>query len=1356
MRDAVRPLHDRLDLCTTADAARLRRRLEGLDHALRHGRHPRQNDQAFDAIAADLDRAVARAAARLASLPTPTFPEDLPIAARKDEIANLIREHQVVIVCGETGSGKSTQLPKICLELGRGVRGFIGHTQPRRIAARSIAQRLSEELGTPLGKAVGYKVRFTDRTSPDSFIKVMTDGILLAETQQDRLLLPYDTIIIDEAHERSLNIDFLLGFLKLLLPHRPDLKVIVTSATIDPQRFAAHFETAGVPAPIIEVSGRTYPVETRYRPLKSEDPDEADRTLEHAILDAVDEVSDPASPGHHGDILVFLPGEREIRETAEELSKHHVAGTGRHADKLEILPLYARLSADEQHRVFERKPGTRRIVLATNVAETSLTVPGITSVIDTGVARVLRYSTRSGVQGLPIERVSRASADQRAGRCGRVAPGVCIRLYSREDYEERDPFTPPEIVRTNLASVILQMKALRLGEVESFPFVEAPSPRAIQDGYATLTELHAIDDKGRLTQTGRLLARLPIDPRIARMVLAAEKEGCLAEVLVIAAALSVQDPRERSAEKRDAADKAQKKFINAHIRAETPPTDAPPIPGVARQNPADLDPSGSDFMVLVNIWNLFQRTRRDGTSGQLRKWCKEHYLGYMRMREWADVHAQLLRIVTEMGHAVKHDAAHADVADEGLIHRALLTGLLSNVGRYDEESREYAGAHGSKFSIHPGSAMAFSKARWIMAGERVRTTRVYARAVARIRPEWIEELAPHLVTRSYSEPVWNERTGTAHVFETVFLYGLEVIPRRRASLAQIDPAAARQLFINHALIDGKYHTDAPFVAHNRRLLDEAHRLEAKVRRRDLTADLSRRIDFYDRHLPSKVTGGGVFERWRHGAQKTNPRLLFMSLSDLLRDGASLPPDGHAPDSITLAAGTFPLSYQFQPGENDDGITIILPIGALGAIDPGPLEWLVPGWELDKASELLRGLPKEIRKAIGPAPQAAEAFIRSNPDRSTSMLAELASYLSRTVGVPVPLSAFSLGDLPNHLLMRALITDARGRPLASGRNITALREQLRSQIGESLSRARTPFNRSGLGDWEFGDIPETVEVDAGGARVPAYPALADEGRTVGLKLFDSPESARRTMRAGLRRLFALRVKGEIKAALDHAPGLARCVSLWGPHGKTAELHDTLTLMVAERAFLHASGEPPRTFTAFTTRIDEGFGSIVTAALDTVALVTPLLESLQRLALKLELLSGPRSLPEWQPALDGVRNQLDHLCPRGFLLDTHPNRLAQFPRYLRGIEARLEKVQIGKIAADQKWAAELRPHLRRWLDALPTADRLPEPARAALDEYRWMLEEYRLMLFAQEQRTGSHAPAISSRKLDEQWDRFAASR
>src|SRR5262245_59869089 len=863
--------------CMLRDQHTLRVRLQSI---LRRARDNKPFDQSLQRLMQDIERSATELSRRKATVPKPTYPEELPVVQKREEIACAIAAHQVVVICGETGSGKTTQLPKICLEMGRGIQGMIGHTQPRRIAARSVSMRIAQELSSPLGHAVGYKVRFSDKLSENTYIKLMTDGILLAETQGDRFLEQYDTIILDEAHERSLNIDFLIGYLKQLLPKRPDLKLIITSATIDPERFSRHFNNA----PIVMVSGRTYPVEVRYRPLQSEDTDEEDLEMEHGILEAVDELWKTNGPG---DTLIFLSGEREIRETAEMLRKHHPAGT-------EILPLYARLSADEQMRVFQSH-SKRRIILATNVAETSLTVPGIRYVVDPGVARISRYAPRTKVQRLPIEAISRASADQRKGRCGRVSEGVCVRLYSQDDYERRAQFTDPEILRTNLASVILQMKALKLGDIGEFPFIDPPDLRAVRDGYQTLHEIGAIDERNDLTEVGRMLSKLPIDPRIGRMVLAARDENVLDDVLIIAAALSVQDPRERPLDKQQAADEAHGKFRDEN----------------------------SDFLSFIKLWQWFHENSRHLSGSKLRKLCKENFVSFIRIREWHDIHAQIREIVGELGfkpHASPFPSPGMPGEGQGegsssnrrsfdkrrqaptptlprrtggggnaeAIHRALLVGLLSNIG-VKTESFEYNGARGMKFHLFPGSTLFNRKPQWLMAAEIVETTKLYARTIAPIRPEWVERLAPHLLKKSYSDPHWQAHTGHVMAFEKVTLYGLTLIPRRSVHYGPIDPKISRQMFIQHALVDGDCYTDGKFFRHNQELMEEIQTIENKSRMRDLLVDVQARFDFYDKRIPPGVYNGPLFEKWRRQAEAQSPKLLFMSKHDLMNyDAADLP------------------------------------------------------------------------------------------------------------------------------------------------------------------------------------------------------------------------------------------------------------------------------------------------------------------------------------------------------------------------------------------------------------------------------------------------------------------------------------
>jgi ATP-dependent helicase HrpA len=898
-------LQARLSDCSIRDRASLARRLRGLRQRSREGKPV---DRGLEQLAAEVDAAAARLRERRAALPVPTFDDSLPISAHRDAIAAAIRAHQVVVVCGETGSGKTTQLPKICLSLGLGAAGLIGHTQPRRIAARSVAARIAAELQTTVGGQVGYKVRFSDRTGPNAFVKLMTDGILLAETQSDRPLEQYEVIILDEAHERSLNIDFLLGYLKRLLPRRPDLKLIITSATIDPERFSRHFDRA----PIVEVSGRSYPVELRYRPLTADDEDERDRDLQQAILDAVDEVWREGP----GDILVFLSGEREIRETAESLRKHHPPNT-------EILPLYARLSSAEQNRVFQPH-GRPRIVLATNVAETSLTVPGIRYVIDPGMARISRYSPRGKIQRLPVEKISQASANQRAGRCGRVMAGVCVRLYAAEDFQSRPAFTDPEILRTHLAAVILQMSALNLGRPEEFPFVDPPDSRQIGDGFRLLFELRAVDERWRITELGRQLAKLPVDPRLGRMLLAAQRESCLREVLVIVAALAIQDPRERPLDKQQAADEKHRRFRDEH----------------------------SDFMALLKLWDYYHEQARQLSKNQLRNLCQADYLSFVRMREWHDLHRELLGRATEMGMRLNDEAAPYDS-----LHRALLTGLLGHLGLKQEENA-YLGARGRNFYLYPGSGLFKKRPRWVAAAELVETTRLYARTVARIEPEWVEGLAEHLLKRSYAEPHWEKRSAQVAAFERVTLYGLPIIANRRVNYGPLDPALAREVFIRHALVEGEFHCKAQFFQHNRQLLAELEELEIRARR-DLTADEEALYRFYDARIPEGIYSGPTFETWRKQVERENPRLLFLDRAALLAEAGPAADGERFPDHLDLDGLQLPLAYRFEPGAEDDGVTLTVPLAAVNQVDPKRLDWLVPGLRAERMAALLKSLPKAL-------------------------------------------------------------------------------------------------------------------------------------------------------------------------------------------------------------------------------------------------------------------------------------------------------------------------------------------------------------------------------------------------------------
>ncbi|MDZ4778759.1 MAG: ATP-dependent RNA helicase HrpA, partial [Planctomycetia bacterium] len=935
-----------------ADQFRLRRRWEALRERAKRG------EGADDGLAkwvADLERSVARRQARAERVPSVQYDDALPISAKREEIAAAIREHQVVILCGETGSGKSTQLPKICLELGRGVAGWIGHTQPRRIAARSVASRIAQELNSPLGRDVGFKIRFTDSTSPETYIKLMTDGILLAESQHDRFLEQYDTLIIDEAHERSLNIDFLLGCLHRLLPKRRDLKLIITSATIDTARFAEHFASSRGPAPVVEVSGRTYPVDVRYRPMVDDDAQD-DPDWMRAVLDAVDELLELPP----GDILLFMPTERDIHEIAKALRGRLLHSAGKQTT--EILPLYARLSGKEQDRVFQPHSG-RRIVIATNVAESSLTVPGVRYVIDPGVARISRYAPRSRMQRLPIEPISRASADQRKGRCGRIGPGVCIRLFSEEDYQSREQFTAPEIQRTNLASVILQTLALNLGDIEEFPFLDPPKVGVVRDGYHTLFELGAIDAENRLTSLGRQLARLPVDPRIARMIVAGHAEGCLNELLVIAAALETQDPRERPMEKQQSADEAHAKFANAD----------------------------SDFLSYLAIWDFFHQLKHTLSGSQLRKACHTNFLSYNRMREWIDVHQQLLRLTGDAG--MKSGPRRDDSA---AIHRSLLSGLLANSGFRADEG-EFTMAGGVKFQLWPGSGLRASKPKWLVAAELVETNRRYLRCAARINPTWLETLAAHLVTRTYHDPHWSRESGAVMCYEKVTLWGLPIVPRRSARYSVVNAAWSREMFIRSALVEGDWETQAPTLIHNRVLLEELQAQQAKLRKRDLLKSEEEQFEYYDHRIPADVTDGQRFIKWLREAERAQPKLLWMTKEDLLRPAAMEVADADFPTSLEIDGVSLPLEYHLEPGSAQDGITLTVPREAVGQIDPHRLGWLVPGLAPDKIVALIKSLPKDLRRALVPAPDMAKRVVAELKFGQGAFLNEVAALLSRFGG-----------------------------------------------------------------------------------------------------------------------------------------------------------------------------------------------------------------------------------------------------------------------------------------------------------------------------------------------------------------------
>lgn len=1286
---AADTLRSRLRDLMPSDRHRLRRRIDGLAKI----RDERRRASVATQIAGDVDEAILRVNLRRESVPELSYPESLPVSSRRDEIAEAIRDHQVVIVAGETGSGKTTQLPKICLELGRGVMGTIGHTQPRRLAARTVAERIAEEIGTPLGETVGYKVRFTDSSSDSTLVKLMTDGILLAEIQHDRMLRQYDTLIIDEAHERSLNVDFLLGYLKQLLPRRPDLKVVITSATIDPERFSRHFDDA----PIVEVSGRTYPVEVRYRPISEEilDPEEknpgggTDRDQTQAILDAVDELGREAP----GDVLVFLSGEREIRDTAEALEKKKLPNT-------EVLPLYARLSTGEQRRVWSSHSG-RRIVLATNVAETSLTVPGIKYVIDPGTARISRYSHRTKVQRLPIEAVSQASANQRKGRCGRVSEGICIRLYSEEDFLSRPEYTDPEILRTNLASVILQMAALGLGDVAAFPFVDGPDHRQIKDGVNLLTELGALhpDESGgkrRLTPTGRRLAQLPIDPRLGRMVLEAEERDVLGEVLVITAALSIQDPRERPTDKQQQAQQAHARF-------------------------ADKE---SDFLAYLNLWNHLREKQQELSGNQFRRLCREEYLNYLRVREWQDIHGQLRQVLRSMG--VEVPRPREEAADPRGVHMSLLAGLLSHVGLKDPDKHEYLGGRGARFAIFPGSALFKKQPRYVMAAELVETSKLWGRMVARIEPEWAEELAGDIVKRSYSEPHWERKRGAVMAFERVTLYGVPIVVQRKVSYGRIDPELSRELFIRRALVEGDWETRHHFFHDNRKLLDEVEDLEHRVRRRDIVVDDETLFQFYDARLPDSVVSAAHFDSWWKKARRAEPELLDFTREELINEGAGAISEDDYPDVWRQGEFTFPLSYQFEPGSDSDGVTARVPVKFLNQVEDTGFDWQIPGLRDELVTALIRSLPKPLRRNFVPVPDNA-ARARGGLVPYSGPLAEaLAAELTQMAGERIRPSDFDLEKVPDHLRITFRAVDDRGRTLAESKDLEKLRAKLKPRLREAISAEAKGVEKKGLTSWDFGPLEQTLERKALGPKVKGYPALVDEGDSVAIRIFDTRPEQRAAMWAGTRRLLLLTVPSVANAVSKGLNNPDKLALADNPHGSIRRMLDDAEAAAVDHLLAREGGPVwnGEDFAKLAERVRTDLGDTLAEILDKSARVLVLWRKVSK------KVKGTTSLAVL-PSLNDVQGQLGDLVGEGFVTRTGLARLDDLHRYLRGVEYRLNKlpenprrdqVNMSKVEQMRQAVAKLR-------GSLP-------PGRAAdpdVAELRWMLEEYRVSLFAQELRT-----------------------
>ncbi len=1226
-----------------------------------------------------------RIARRVAAVPQVTYPDDLPVAARRDDIAAAIRDHQVVIVAGETGSGKTTQLPKICLDLGRGIEGLIGHTQPRRIAARSVAERIAEELNTELGTAVGYQVRFTDHSSDSTLVKVMTDGILLAEMQRDRDLRRYDTIIIDEAHERSLNIDFILGYLKQLLPRRPDLKIIITSATIDPQRFSKHFDDA----PIIEVSGRTYPVEVRYRPLAGETRDD-DRDQVTGICEAVEELWTERQGRDSNDILVFLSGEREIRDAADALTAMALPHT-------EILPLYARLSAADQHRVFGRHTG-RRVVLATNVAETSLTVPGIRYVVDAGTARISRYSQRTKVQRLPIEPISQASASQRAGRCGRVADGICIRLYSQEDFEARPEFTDPEILRTNLASVILQMTSLGLGDIARFPFLDPPDPRQITDGVRLLEELQAIDPaldratdpRKRLTAYGRKIAQLPLDPRLARMVLEAEGNGALREVLIIVAALSIQDPRERPIDKQQQADERHRRFVDEH----------------------------SDFVALLNLWNYLKEQQRELSGSAFRRMCKSEYLHYLRVREWQDLHSQLKAACKSLD--LQQNSSEAD---HDAIHQSVLAGLLSHIGLRDVEKREYIGARGARFGLSPGSSLFRKQPQWVMSAELVETTRLWARVNARTDPAWIERLAGHLVRHSYSEPHWEKKRGSAVALEKVTLYGVPLVAGRKVGYARINPEESRDLFIRHALVEGDWETHHRFFHDNRALIKRLTELEARARRRDILVDDETLVDFYDTRLPAEIVSGQHFDSWWKLARQTQPDLLTFTEALLVSDDSDAVIAEDYPQTWEQNGITLPVTYQFEPGTAADGVTVHIPLDVLNQVGNDGFDWQVAGLRQDLATALLKSLPKATRRNFVPTPDHAHRALASADPTSGYITDELGRALRELTGVRIPADEWDWSRVPDHLRITFRVEDRGDNVVGEGKELVALQEQLAPQVRQTMQRAAASVERKGLQRWAFGDLPATFEHRVGDRVIQGFPAIVDHGDSVAVEVLASQQERDAATRLGVRRLLLLNTTAPWKRVLALLTNAQRLALGHNPHGSVPELlQDCLATavdsIVAERPDGQVRG--PQEFEE-TLRI---VGSqVVARVMDVIELVEPVLVRSREVELALAAMTSP----VMAPARADLQAQLRSLLYAGFVADTGFTRLRHLERYLRGILARCARSpsEVSRDAERMETVARVQQEFSDLLASLPATRR----AGGDVQELRWMIEELRVSLFAQ---------------------------
>jgi len=1255
----------------------------------------------------DIEQSIATAAVRKQNLPKITYPDALPIAQKSELIKKTILENQVTILCGETGSGKTTQLPKICLDIGLGIRGKIGHTQPRRLAARAVSQRIAEELNTELGNEVGYKVRFSDKSNERSYIKLMTDGILLAECNHDPFLNQYDAIIIDEAHERSLNIDFLLGYLHRLIKKRKDLKIIITSATIDPEKFARHFNNT----PVVNVSGRTYPVEVRYRPYQSAEEDSA-KTLQDGIIEAVNELS----AIDRGDILVFLSGERDIRETADALSKQT---HNRHLDNTEVLPLLARLSNTEQNRIFHPS-NKRRIVLATNVAETSLTVPGIKYVIDSGVARISRYSWRSKIQRLPIEKISQASANQRKGRCGRVAAGICIRLYDEDDFNLRDEFTEPEIKRTNLASVILQMESMRLGHIDDFPFVEPPEERLINDGYKLLFELGAVDKQYKLTKIGKHISHFPIDPKLARILLQAKNENALREVLIIVSALATQDPRERPLDKQQAADEKHAAFKD----------------------------KTSDFIFYINLWDAYHAEKKALSTNQLRKWCRKNFISWMRMREWLDTFNQIKKMLASLKLSLNANAASYEQ-----IHQSLLIGLLANIGMKDE-GKEYLGARNKKFNIFPGSALFKITPNWIVAAEIVETTKVYARTNAKINVTWIEDKAKHLLKYHYQNPHWEKKRSHVVALEQATLYGLIIHADKKVSYGRINPVEAREIFIRCALIAGDFESRAAFYSHNRQLIAELESLEAKSRRRDIIVDENILFDFYDRTLPSDIFSGATLDKWlRHHSEEA--KALFLSSDDLIRDDATLVSDDLFPDSLEMNGSRFPIEYHFDPRKHCDGITLITPVAGLAAVNPQRCEWLIPGLLQDKIVALIKSLPKPLRKNFVPAPNFAEACVQalttSDAVFETALSTAVANQLKKMTGVHVAYDAWDEKKIDQHLLMNFRVIAEDGSVIEEGRDLQAIKNTLSGSIETAGNTAHnennkfgpdaetdvtTQYDQDNVGPDSLDMMEESVEIELQGITIKVYPALVRKGRQVHLRVLDSRKKAVFATHQAIRQLFVNALPEQIKNLKSSIPDVQNLCLKYADFGRCDDLKQSVINITIDDAFLYKAVESSN---EFSERLAQGRSELHDKSRRWSRLISDILDAYR--ALK-KLMKNP-ALSQLDTVTD-IQAQLNYLFPADFISVVDQQWLQEYPRYLMAINKRFEKSKTNA-TRDRQLRIDFSRLWDEYVKRQVTLEKKHIESEQ-LNHYRWMLEEYRVSLFSQELKTKF---PVSEKRLKKFW-------